>query len=190
MKINITMLLTFFLVISSYFNKTASGQNHYTLIKALDNIEIRKYHESMNASYFDKKTDNYFRNLANYIFGGNDKKQQISMTSPVTMRLHGNKEMIFRLPNNFLEDSIPQPDNSKISIFKIPSTVKAIIKYSGYSNTKIEKAKKNELIKILKKYNIEHKNDFEVNVYNPPYQFINRKNEITVTTTTTFEYGN
>ena len=46
------------------------------------------------------------------------------------------------------------------------------------------------LIKILKEYNIEHKNDFEVNVYNPPYQFINRKNEITVTTTTTFEYGN
>ena len=186
MKININMLLILFLIISSNFTKTASGQNHYTLVKALDNIEIQRYHESINASYFDEKTDNYFRNLANYIFGGNDKKQKISMTSPVTMRLHGDKEMIFRLPNNFLNDSVPQPNNSKISIFKIPSSNKAIIKYSGYSNTKIEKTIKKELIKTLNKYNIKHKNDFEVNVYNPPYQFINRKNEITVTVISNF----
>ena len=150
MKININMLLILFLIISSNFTKTASGQNHYTFVKALDNIEIQRYHESINASYFDEKTDNYFRNLANYIFGGNDKNQQISMTSPVTMRLHGDKEMIFRLPNNFLNDSVPQPDNSKITIFKIPSSNKAIIKYSGYSNTKIEKKKKGRVNKNFK----------------------------------------
>jgi len=186
MKLKNTMLLTLFLITCSYFIKTSSGQNHYKLIKEIDNIEIREYNESMNASYFDIKSKNYFRYLASYIFGDNDKKQKISMTSPVTMRLYGNKEMIFRLPDNFLTDSIPKPENSKISIFKIPSSFKASITYSGYSNKKIEKEKKDELTNTLYKNNIKYKKDFEVNVYNPPYQFINRKNEITVTITTTF----
>ena len=40
---------------------------------------------------------------------------------------------------------------------------------------KTEKASK------LAKINIEYKNDFEVLVYNPPYQMFNRRNEISVT---------
>ena len=35
--------------------------------------------------------------------------------------------------------------------------------------------------KFLKENNIEHKNDIEVDVFNSPFQFINRRNEITVT---------
>ena len=60
------------------------------------------------------------------------------------------------------------------------------VQYSGYSNSKIEKQKTQQLIQTLNKNNIKHKNDFELNVYNPPYQILNRKNEITVTTTSTF----
>ena len=35
-------------------------------------------------------------------------------------------------------------------------------------------------LKKVNEYNIEHKNDFEVLVYNSPYQILNRKNEIVV----------
>ena len=39
-----------------------------------------------------------------------------------------------------------------------------------------------KIIKLkLKENNIEHKNDIEVDVFNSPFQFINRRNEITVT---------
>ena len=49
-------------------------------------------------------SENYFQYLANYIFGGNNEKEKISMTSPVTMRQYGNQEMIFRLPSKFLKE--------------------------------------------------------------------------------------
>ena len=39
----------------------------------------------------------------------------------------------------------------------------------------------NELLEILDKNNIDHLNDIEVDVFNSPFQFINRRNEITVT---------
>ena len=38
----------------------------------------------------------------------------------------------------------------------------------------------NKLKSELSKINLNHKNDFELLVYNSPYEVINRKNEITV----------
>ena len=102
------------------------------------------------------------------------------MTSPVTMRQDGNKEMIFRLPNNFMYEEAPKPENNQIKIFKTEYNIKATIRYSGYTNQSIEKIKTKELTTILNENNIKFKQDFEVDVYNSPFQFINRRNEITV----------
>ena len=114
-----------------------------------DNIEIREYYESMNISYHDSFSDSYFQYLANYIFGGNYKNEKISMTSPVTMRQYGDQEMIFRLPKKFLKEKAPQPQNNKIKIFKIDPKIKAAIKYSGYTNSNIERKKTEEKIKLF-----------------------------------------
>jgi hypothetical protein len=88
------------------FSQTeSSSKNQYIILNKIKNVEIRDYKESVNASYYsDNETDNnnYFRNLASYIFGGNSENKSISMTSPVTMRLHGDKEMLFRMPENIL----------------------------------------------------------------------------------------
>ena len=105
------------------------------------------------------------------------------MTSPVTMRQYGEEEMIFRLPNKYLKEKVPGPENKKIKIFRMEPKIKAAIKYSGYTNSIIEKRKTKELLEILKKNNLEHKNDVEVDVFNSPFQLINRRNEITVTIT-------
>ena len=43
----------------------------------------------------------------------------------------------------------------------------------------------NKLKSELSKINLTHKNDFELLVYNSPYEVINRKNEITVSVNTT-----
>ena len=105
------------------------------------------------------------------------------MTSPVTMRLHGNKEMIFRMPNKYNLENLPKANNPNIKFLVIPSCTKAVIGYGGYSNKNIEKKKMAELEKILLENNITHNNKFEVLVYNSPYKILNRKNEITVNVT-------
>ena len=174
------MIITILMLITNYLFGQEKKSIHYKILKTIDNIEIREYNESMNISYYDESSENYFQKLANYIFGRNDKNQKISMTSPVTMRQYGNREMIFRLPNNFMSEEAPKPENNQIKIFKIESNIKASIRYSGYTNQSIEKKKTKELTTILNENNIKFKQDFEVDVYNSPFQFINRRNEITV----------
>ena len=183
MKNKKNMIIALILLISNILYGQEENRKHYTSIKKIDNIEIRGYHESMNISYYDSYSEGYFQYLANYIFGGNNKNEKISMTSPVTMRQYGDEEMIFRLPNKFLKEKAPAPKNKKIKIFKLEPKIKAVVQYSGYTNSKIEKRKTDELLKTLESNKIEHKNDIEVDVFNSPFQFINRRNEITVTIT-------
>ena len=121
-----------------------------------------------------------FKSLASYIFGENSENKKISMTSPVTMRLYGNQEMIFRMPEGYNLENLPKANNKQIDFFVISPCVKAAISYGGYSNSKIEKRKINELKKILLENNIVHNDKFEVLVYNSPYKLLNGRNEITV----------
>ncbi|MDA7728601.1 heme-binding protein [Flavobacteriales bacterium] len=180
----IMIMIAFSLLIYSFKNNTSNSvQEQYIILKKIDNIEIRKYRESVNASYYSKgkeERNNYFKNLAAYIFGDNNKNISIAMTSPVTMKLYGNKEMIFRMPNNYTLDSLPKANNPKINFMTIASCTKAAIQYSGYSNKNIEENKIKELKNILERENINHNNKFELLVYNSPFEILNRRNEITI----------
>ncbi len=180
----IMIMIAFSLLIYSFKNNTSNSvQEQYIILKKIDNIEIRKYRESVNASYYSKgkeERNNYFKNLAAYIFGDNNKNVSIAMTSPVTMKLYGNKEMIFRMPNNYTLDSLPKANNPKINFITIASCTKAAIQYSGYSNKNIEENKIKELKNILERENIKHNNKFELLVYNSPFEILNRRNEITI----------
>ena len=157
--------------------------DHYTVIKKIDNIEIREFKNLIYASYTPKDDvdrNNSFRNIAGYIFGGNNRNEEIAMTSPVVIKLHNQHEMAFIMPDNYNIKNLPTPKNKNIHIYEEKSNTKACIRYSGYSNSKTEEKKINELKNILKKYKINHQDDFEVLVYNSPWRFINRRNEIIV----------
>ena len=172
-----------FLIYSFKIQENNIEKEQYIILKKIDDVEVREYEESVNASYYsDNKTErnNYFRNLAGYIFGDNTENLSIEMTSPVTMKLYGNREMIFRMPSNYTLDNLPKADNPKINFMTIASSTKAAIQYSGYSNKNIEAKKIQELKNILESENIKHENKFELLVYNSPYKILNRRNEITI----------
>lgn len=172
------------ILIYSFKNKENNiEKEQYIILKKIGDIEIRKYNESVNASYYsnqETERNNYFKNLAAYIFGDNTEEVSIAMTSPVTMRLYGNREMIFRMPSNYTLNNLPKANNSKINFITIDSCIKAAIQYSGYSNKNVEEKKIQELKNILKRENIKHDNKFELLVYNSPFEILNRRNEITI----------
>ena len=186
MKILLVITVVTFAIIYTFSQTKISSSEQYIVLKKIKNIEIRDYKESVNASYYtdsDGEKNNYFRNLASYIFGENNENKSIEMTSPVTMRLYGKKEMIFRMPEEYSLENLPKANNPKINFIAIPSCKKAAIGYGGYSNKNIERKKVIELKKLLLENNIVHNDKFEVLVYNSPYKILNRKNEITVNIT-------
>ena len=180
------ILITLLIAMTPFFtNKTLSNteSSHYTIITKIDNIEIREFKNLTYASYTpinDIDRDNSFRNVASYIFGGNNREEKIAMTSPVVIKLHNQNEMAFIMPKKYTINNLPKPNNKEIKLYEERSSIKACIRYSGYSNNNTEKTKVESLKKTLKKHNIKHKNDFEVLVYNSPWKFINRRNEIIV----------
>ena len=177
--ISITIMFTF------YTNNTTQDieNDHYKVLKSLGNIEIREFKSLIYTSYTpinDADRNNSFRNVASYIFGENSNKEEIAMTSPVVIKLHNKNEMAFIMPKEYSLENLPRPNSDKIKIYNEPSNIRATIRYSGYSNSEIEAKKIQELKGVLSKNNINHKNDFEVLVYNSPWKFLNRRNEIIV----------
>ena len=156
----------------------------YEVIQVIEKIEIRAYNPALFASYINNEQgdaqNSSFRVLANYIFGANETAEEIAMTSPVVIRLFNDDEMLFRMPEKYNKKNLPKPNNENVKFIETNYVQKAVIKYSGYSNTEKENEKIKELKTILEKYNIPHNNKFELFVYDPPYKFFNRRNEISV----------
>ena len=83
------MIITILVLISNYLFGQDNNSKHYKILKTIDNIEIREYNESMNISYHDESSENYFQKLANYIFGGNDKNQNVLATENKQIPVNG-----------------------------------------------------------------------------------------------------
>jgi len=158
----------------------------YEVVKNYDDFEVRKYEASLfssvklNSKNYKSGSNEGFRKLAGYIFGGNDKEQKIAMTSPVAMSLDDTMTMMFMIPRNLKKEDLPKPNNSQIEFEEVPAKSVAAIRFGGWANDKkIEKYKK-QLIKSLKKEGLEFTNRFYYLGYNPPYETVNRRNEVIV----------
>ncbi|MFQ3296694.1 MAG: hypothetical protein ACI9WV_001922, partial [Patiriisocius sp.] len=158
----------------------------YAVINVYNGFEIRKY-EARLFTAVKLDTDKYkqasskgFSILGGYIFGKNEKKEQISMTSPVAMSLEEEMTMLFLVPKKFTKESLPKPKNSKIKFIEVPEKKMAAITFGGWANDKKIRKYKLALIRLLNTKGIKHTNKFSVLGYNPPYEILFRKNEIIV----------
>jgi len=171
-------------IISSFNSEDLYSDETYIVLKRIEKIEIREYKPLFFASYYNNQQINApnssFRVLAEYIFGSNKEEEVIAMTSPVVIKLFENRKMLFRMPEKYNLNNIPQPNNSDIQFVSTDAVHKAVIKYSGYTNEIKEKKQIEMLQTILNKYNIKHNSEFELFVYDPPYKIFNRRNEISV----------
>lgn len=158
----------------------------YEVIKSYEDFEVRSYEASLFTSVklptnrYEKASSNGFSILAGYIFGGNDKNEKIAMTSPVAMTLEDTMTMMFMVPKEIDKEKLPKPNSQSIEFVEVPSKTMAAIKFGGWTNDeKIEKYK-SMLINALKKEGIKYSNRFYYFGYNPPYEVVNRRNEVLV----------
>jgi len=158
----------------------------YTVLKKYDEFEIRQYDTMIIAqtilpsSSYDASSSMGFRRVASYIFGGNDKNESISMTSPVFMEMGENTKMAFVMPKNYKLEALPKPNSLDVQLIVIEPKKYAVIKFSGYASDEKIKEKSQELQNLISREKLTKVGTFQYLGYNPPWKVIGRKNEITV----------
>jgi len=170
-----------------YFIMAATETQTYRIIKKEKDFEIRVYPPaimatvSMNAKSYKELSSSGFRKLASFIFGGNEKKESIAMTTPVHMDINdAASSMSFVMPANYTKTSLPKPNDAGINITTSPEEYVAAIQFSGFADDDKIKDYGIQLENALRANGIGYFGNFRFLGYNAPYQVLGRKNEIIV----------
>ena len=159
----------------------------YRVVQTEKEFEIRFYPTATLATVYSK-VNSYrelsgpgFRKLAGYIFGGNARDTKIAMTSPVHMDIHDSgSAMSFVMPSTYQIEDLPRPDNAEVVLEKTNEEYVAALRFRGYASDKAIKKHAEELERLLGEKGIAYYGNFRYLGYNPPYQFVGRRNEIIV----------
>ena len=182
------VILLFFIISQFYAMRAQKNIETYPYVvsKKYDLFEIRNYEASLFTSV--KLATNEYKNasskgfsiLGGYIFGDNEKKEKIAMTSPVAMSLDDSMTMMFLVPKKNRKETLPRPNKPQIEFVEEPAKTVAAITFDGWANDKKIEKYKEKLKAALDANGIAYTNRFYLLGYNPPFEVFNRKNEIIV----------
>ncbi len=158
----------------------------FEVIQKYSDFEIRKYFDTIQAQVASPSTEEvssstHFREIASYIFGNNNKSQNISMTAPVhTWNKNDKTLMAFTMPSKFNIEKLPKPNSSRVKLLEVEGKFIAVLKFSWFSgNTRTEKLIQ-KLQKLIKSEGLKQKGVPKLAVYDNPMTTLPfaRRNEI------------
>jgi hypothetical protein len=182
-------LAIIFIVFQSFrkFSASSIETQKYRVVKKEHGFEVRFYPKATFATIrssganYKQVASSGFRKLAGYIFGGNNQNKSIAMTAPVRMEMsEKGSAMSFVMPEKYDMASLPKPNDATVEIKQSEEVYAAVIAFGGYANDEKIDDYKNKLVALLQKKNIKIIGNFNFLGYNAPYQFIGRKNEISI----------
>jgi len=185
----LSALALIFIVFQSFksFSTSSIETQKYRVVKKEDGFEIRFYPKATFAtirssgSNYKQVASGGFRKLAGYIFGGNDQNKSIAMTAPVRMEMsEKGSAMSFVMPEKYNMTSLPKPKDATVEIKQSEPVYAAVITFRGYANDEKINDYNNKLVALLEKKKIKIIGRFNFLGYNAPFQFIGRKNEISI----------
>jgi hypothetical protein len=185
----LSALALIFIVFQSFRSFSASNieTQKYRVVKKEDGFEIRFYPKATFATIrssganYKQVASSGFRKLAGYIFGGNDQNKSIAMTAPVRMEMsEKGSAMSFVMPEKYDMATLPKPKDATVEIKQSEPVYAAVIAFGGYANDEKINDYSNKLVALLEKKKIKITGRFNFLGYNAPFQFIGRKNEISI----------
>jgi hypothetical protein len=143
----------------------------YSVIKKMNGYEIRNYpahivaQTTVDGSYQESMSKG-FSIVAGYIFGGNLKKENISMTSPVLIQdkisakiamtapvivsnNEGSKVISFGMPKSYTLDTLPTPKDPRVKLVEVPNKRFAALRFTGYRNKESIQEMEKRLLEVL-----------------------------------------
>jgi effector-binding domain-containing protein len=174
----------------------------YAVAKKDQDFEIRLYgpvivaETVVDTSDFDEASNEGFRRLAGYIFGGNRMRQKIEMTAPVTTeqsqkiamtapveseQLGRSMRVAFTMPSEYTLESLPVPNDSRVTLRRTPARKFATIRFSGRWTEANFREHTDQLMTWIQKEGMKVTGAPIVARYNPPFipSFL-RRNEILI----------
>ncbi|UVO12119.1 heme-binding protein [Mycobacterium sp. SVM_VP21] len=181
----------------------------FTVQRRTRDVEIRRYAERVAAETVvdgdeESARSAGFRRLAGYIFGGNNSRtkyamtapvaqdpaapagEQISMTAPVAQQSGTEGQWLIRffMPTGIGLESLPEPDNAKVQLVRVPAETVAVHTFSGDRGRRAVEMHTATLLNALKELQCEPVRVPQAWFYDPPWTLpMFRRNEIAVTVT-------
>lgn len=133
------------LVVSTLYQRAATQTVPYTVVARLDDVELRRYPETVAVETTAESQRAAFQRLFLYITGGNSGGTEIEMTAPVELTGGGatiamtapveltsgeEQRMRFYLPPEFDSESAPQPIDDAVELTVIPERTLAVRRFT------------------------------------------------------------
>lgn len=167
-------------------------QPGYDLERTLGDVEIRRYRPRVVAetvvegAAWRDALDEGFRRLARYIFGANEGKQRIAMTSPVaaspagseriamtapvTSRSEGAGAVVtFTMPDDRDLASLPRPLDPRVRLRCTPGERFAVLRYRGTYGVRLAQRRQDDLLARVRAAGIEPTGEPIFAGYDPPW---------------------
>ena len=158
----------------------------FKIIQEYKDFEIREYVDTVQAQVASHSTkevssSTHFREIASYIFGNNNRSQNISMTAPVhTWNKNDRTFMAFTMPSKFSLEKLPKPNSNRLQLLNIKGEIIAVLKFSWFSGNKRTGKLIQKLQKLIGAKGLKQKGTPKLAVYDNPMTTLpfKRRNEI------------
>jgi SOUL heme-binding protein len=204
---SIVLSVTILLGLFSGTYVMAIEEPKFCLLEKSGDFELRLYKPMIIAETYvegslSEASNAGFRLIAGYIFGGNKSRQdsspeKIAMTAPVTLEQSPEKiamtapvvienkdnrwRVNFVMPDKYTLNSLPTPDDPRVSLREIAEQKTAVIVFSGLADEGKVKDKTTALLDWLNSKGLEAASNPKLARYNPPWTLpFLRRNEILI----------
>ena len=144
---------------------SAVEEPNYEIVASDDKIEVRAYASYIVAEItvpgdMRRASNQAFRPLFRYISGDNRGSDKIDMTAPVTRQpvkidmtapvtreatADGNWVVAFVMPDDWTMETLPEPNDPKVTLREVPERLMATIRFSGGGSERTFERKRAEL---------------------------------------------
>ncbi len=142
----------------------------YKVIKKDGNIEIRAYEKLITAAVKDGDfiRDRGFSTIFNYISGDNEKREKISMTTPVINEMDEETTTEFVMPRKYSREDLPSPSNQNVVLKETPARLVLAIQFNGLMKMERVKFYEKVLLDYAREHGLDTKGTIKLARYNPP----------------------
>jgi len=190
------------LMIMGAIDAMAIEEAKYEMIARDNKFEIRDYEthilaETVVQGNLEDAGSEAFKRLFRYISGDNRSGDKVAMTAPVSQQPRGEKikmtapvgqqrlgeswAVSFLMPGSYTLETLPEPEDPKVSLRQVPARRVAAVRYSGFWSEKGYLRYKAELESWIDRMGLTIVGDAIWARYNPPFMpWFLRRNEILI----------